>query len=95
LDKFKNTQERARKLSRGQMMGGEDIGGPPPVPEKEQGVAVADQVRGVQQRVIPRAGTPTSGLPIGQAAPLQKPVVKSKVGLGLGRFGGSKKDKKK
>lgn len=93
LDNFKTTQERARKQSRGQMYGGEDMGGPPPVPEKEVGVAVADQTRGLQQRVIPRAGTPT--LAVGQAAPLQKPVVKSKVGLGLGRFGGSKKDKKK
>lgn len=98
LEKFRTTQEKARKQSRGHLVGGEDVGSPPPVPDKQQGVATADQARGgVQQRVIPRAGTPTGGVPVAQAAPLQKPPVKSKVGLGLGRFGsgGGKKDKKK
>jgi hypothetical protein len=52
----------------------------------------------VQGRVIPRAGTPTGGVPVSQAPAPQKGPMRSKVGLGLGRFGGSgggKKDKKK
>lgn len=92
LEKFRTTQERARKQSRG-ALGAEDDGGgnPPPVPDKE--VVVTDQAR-MPQRIVPRAGTPT-GLP--QPPIVQKPIVKSKVGLGLGRFGsgGGKKDKKK
>ena len=98
LEKFRTTQEKARKQSRGQLGGGEDGESPPPVPDKEQGIAVADQARGgVPQRSAPRAGTPTGGMAIGQAAPAQKPPVKSKVGLGFGKFGGggNKKDKKK
>lgn len=98
LEKFRTTQEKARKQSRGQLGGGEDGDSPPPVPDKEQGIAVADQARGgVPQRVIPRAGTPTGGPLAGQPAPAQKPPAKTKVGLGFGKFGGggSKKDKKK
>jgi vacuole morphology and inheritance protein 14 len=97
LEKFRTMQERARKQSRGALIAGEDVGSPPPVPDKEQGVPIGDQTRGGPPRVIPRAGTPTGGLPVGQVPAPQKGPTRSKVGLGLGRFGGGggKKDKKK
>jgi vacuole morphology and inheritance protein 14 len=93
LEKFRTTQERARKQSRGALgVDGDNGDDRPPVPDKE--VAVVDQAR-LPQRIVPRAGTPTGGQP--QPQVVQKPIVKSKVGLGLGRFGsgGGKKDKKK
>jgi vacuole morphology and inheritance protein 14 len=71
LEKFRTTQERARKQGRGPLAG-EDVGSPPPVPDKEQGVVVTDPARGVQGRVIPRAGTPTGGVPVSQAPAPQK-----------------------
>lgn len=99
LEKFRNTQEKARKQSRSHFAG-DEVASPPPVPEKELQLAQAagnvEQVRGVGVvRVIPRAGTPTGGAAL--KVPVQTAPTRSKVGLGLGRFGGSssKKDKKK
>lgn len=98
LDKFKTIQERARKQSRGSTVAGDDVGGsPPPVPDKEHGIAVGDAAREVAAKGIARSGTPVGGATIGQPPASQKGPSRSKVGLGLGRFGGGggKKDKKK
>ncbi|KIW05480.1 uncharacterized protein PV09_03364 [Verruconis gallopava] len=95
LDKFKAAQERARKQNKVALVG-EDIGSPPPVPDKDQGISVTDQARVVPSRVVPRSGTPTNATPAAQVSVASKGPTKSKVGLGLGRFGGgNKKDRKK
>jgi vacuole morphology and inheritance protein 14 len=100
LDKFRAVQERARRASRSNSIfggaQGDFEGGysdEPPLPTKDKGSAVG---QGNDARSIARAGTPTGGRGglvggnvAGQGA--QRPT---KVGLGLGRFGGAVGGKK-
>jgi vacuole morphology and inheritance protein 14 len=105
LEKFRTVQERARRATRsnpifGGVQGGEggafeggygnDGMGPPPAPLKEKNVQVIDG------RGLPRSGTPTGARPggVGGATPGQGGQRPSKVGLGLGRFGGGVGGKK-
>lgn len=92
LDKFKTTQERARRQSSNAHTHEGDAMSPPPVPEKEEKKETGRQIGGPG-----RSSTPTAQLGRGGAAGGGMASRPAKVGLGLGRFAGgagSRKTKK-
>jgi vacuole morphology and inheritance protein 14 len=107
FEKFRATQERARRLS-GRVsavtVDRDDqralaTSSPPPVPEKEAIGAGRAVDRGGVPGVLPAGSTPRPGSGLsGQVVPRTAPVVareKGRSGLGLGRFaGGGRKGKK-
>jgi hypothetical protein len=109
FEKFRATQERARRLSGRASAATADRDGqraraassPPPVPEKETIAAgrVADRAGAPGLLAAGSASRPGSGM-AGQVAARTAPVVaaareKGRSGLGLGRFaGGGRKGKK-
>lgn len=92
LDKFRSTQERARRQSSNAHIHERDGMSPPPVPEKEEKKETGRLVGGPG-----RSNTPTGQLGRGGAAGGGIASRPAKVGLGLGRFAGgagSRKTKK-
>ncbi|QDS71893.1 hypothetical protein FKW77_010214 [Venturia effusa] len=92
LDKFKSTQERARRQSSNAHLHEGDAMNPPPVPEKEEKKEAGRPTNGPG-----RSNTPTGQLGRGGAVGGGLSSRPAKVGLGLGRFAGgagSRKTKK-
>ncbi|KAE9970205.1 hypothetical protein BLS_005009 [Venturia inaequalis] len=83
LDKFKTTQERARRQSSNAHIREGDAMSPPPVPEKEEKKETGRQIGGPG-----RSNTPTGQVGRGGAAGGGVASRPAKGGLGLGRFAG-------